>query len=299
MSCTNCKSDDCFEVDSQDCAKGCNEPVDTDCVFLNLSNKTASKLPNIGITKGSTLTYVLKKFDDLLGNSASANFSTFNLNGLNVGTEIKTLKQFSEAITLLLKNIDGKFPSLAEDIEDLSEDLESLTSLLESLIKINVSNSTLQVNSTDEIRTVINKIMSYLEDIEIPSQLEFKDSNTIEFNYSSSQVSGDVKIDPDPNNIISKTDEGLYAANRSVSSILDSIKNNETLKAVFSTLVSEALPCFSFDIMSNTNSPIKYINCLGTEVTTTARANVLLKLTDVKRIITAPSESLKITFKGI
>ncbi len=298
MACTNCnKQDDCFEVVTSKCDEGCKDIVLTDCIFHNTNGD--AKLFNLGITTGTQLKYILLALDKKLENTLISNFSGFNMHGLNLETEILTLQEFVEAVTLQTKELKDDIVELDAETASINLNLDDLTELVGSIININVSNTELNINSTDEIRVVINKILSYLDDFEIPDPIVFNDSETVEFSQSGNAVIADIKISQEIGNTLLKRDDGLYTAHLSISSILSKINADASLKSAFSALVLQSFPCFSFDIMATSNSPIKYVNCLGTEVTVTAKSNILLKLTDVKSIITSPSENIVITFKGI
>jgi len=296
MSCN--KGDKCFEIVKQACDPGCEHITDTDCVFHNLDGNQLSKLPNIGIVAGTTLKRILKAIDEKFALTNIADFSNFNMHGLDVGTEIKTLKQFVEASTKNLQDLQIQINDWEQQLESLETDVTELGELFDTLNKINVSNSTLNINSTDELRTVINKILSYVEDL--PTDLdtpEFSSSSTISFSNSNNEYTAESVLNPDPANIIKKTDQGLYATNQAPSSILNTIQTNNTLKEQFNSIIT--LPCFSFDLMASNNSPVSYVNCNGDTVNITVNANILKRLSDVRYISTPPSDILKITFKGI
>lgn len=304
MSCTNCTKipehkDNCFDIEgNNDCDPGCPNGIsDTDCVFYNTKRSALLKLPNLGIFDSVSLSYLFRKIDEKFANSAFADFSKFDLHGLDVGTAIKTLKQFSEEITLQLKNVKD-LQSLTEDeIEELNSLVEDVSTIVDALVNINVSNSTLNINSTDDLRTVINKILSYVEDINTDNSITFSDSETINVTSSGSEFILEVNIDSSVNNIIKKTGEGLYATYKPTGETLNDIKNNTTLKTTFNSLVQ--YPAFIFDIFSTgVNSNVKYIASNGQEVIVIAEKDKLLHLTDVRQIITSPSKTLTITFKG-
>ena len=299
MSCNKCKPpvDDCFEIDKVKCDEGCDLHLSTDCIFH--TTYTDGFLPNIGIKGGSSLRYILKQIDKKLGMFSGADFSVFNLHDLNLTIEIKTLQQFAEAITKLTEELKLKDADLETDITAFSLDVDDINEAIDNIIKIAVSNSTLGINNTDELKQVLIKIISYVEDIQIPVEKSFDDSRSIQFGGNNKTVLAEVKISANPGNTIVLNDDGLYSAHISTSTILNSINTNPELKELFKSLVTQSFPALAYDIMSSTNTPIKYINSLGDEVTVTAKANFLLKLVDVKNIITPPTNSLSITFKGI
>lgn len=299
MSCH--KKDNCFEVEEPKCSVGCDHPTDAGCVFFNLSKDQLLKLPNLGILSGTTLEYILRKIDEKLGSTTVADFSTFNLHNLSIGNEIKTLKQFSEAITLHQKNQDDAQKETSDSLLILKEDLDDLTSLIDEVDKPELSDTVVGVNNTDDIKQVLSKILTYIGSIGVASStLHFSDSETISFSQSTTGVTAGVKLSPEGNNIILETAEGLYAAHKSTGSILKDIQDSETLKATFNTLVRNAIPCFSFDIInSNPDTIIQYINCIGDTAKATAQKDVVLSLSNVRKVVTPPSRTLSITFKGI
>lgn len=304
MSCTNCNKipehiDNCFEIEGDNnCDPGCPNGIsDTDCVFYNTKRSTLLKLPNLGIFDSVSLSFLFRKIDEKFANSGFADFSKFDLHDLDVGVTIKTLKQFSEEITLQLKNVKDKQILTEDEIEELNGLVEDISSVVDSLVNINVSNSTLNINSTDDLRTVINKILSYVEDINTDNSITFSDSETINVTSSGNEFIAEVNIDSSTNNIIKKTEEGLYATYKPTSETLNDIKNSTTLKTTFNSLVE--FPPLIFDIFSTgVNSNIKYVASNGQEVTVIAEKDKLLHLTNVRQIITSPSKTLTITFKG-
>lgn len=305
MSCTNCKNEipktykeNCFEIEgNKNCDPGCKSIVDTDCVFFNTKRSPLLKLPNIGIYDSVALSYLFREIDEKFGQTNIADFSKFNLNGLDVGTTIKTLKQFSEAITLQIKNIKDKQTENDVELEELNSLIEDLSSVVDSLVQINVSNTTLNINSTDDLRTVLNKILSYVEDIDTDNSIEFTDSSTINFTSSGGNFIAESIINPAVNNIIKSTDEGLYATYKPTSETLNDVKNSNVLQDTFNSLVK--FPPFIYDILSSeNNSNIRYVTDNGQEVTVVAQKDKLLHLTNVRRVITSPSKTLTITFKG-
>lgn len=305
MGCTNCKNeipeykDNCFEIDgNKDCDPGCKNGIsDADCVFYNSKGTPLLRLPNIGVFDSISLSYLFRKIDEKFSQTGVADFSKFNLNGLDLEKEIKTLKQFSEEVSLQIKNIKEKQAVTEEDIESLEESISDLSDVVDELININVSNTTLNINSTDDLRTVINKILSYVEDIDVDNSIEFTDSTSINVTSSGNSFIAESIINPSSNNIIKSTDEGLYATYKPTSETLNDIRNNSTLKDVFNTLVE--FPAFIYDIYSSeTNQNIKYITNTGQEVNVVAQKDKLLHLTNVRQVLTSPSKTLTITFKG-
>lgn len=304
MGCKNCSTvpeykNNCFEITGdKNCDPGCESILDTDCVFYNSLNSSLLKLPNLGIYGATAISYLIRTIDEKFGQTNIADFSKFNLNGLDVGIEIKTLKQFSEAISLQVKNIKEKQVVDEESISDLEELVDALSDVIDSVININVSNTTLNINSTDKLQTVINKILSYVEDIDTDNSIEFTDSTSVNVTSSGNSFVAEVVVSSDSNNIIKSTEEGLYASYKPTSDTLNDIKNNTILKNTFNSLVE--LPAFIYDIFSSeNNSNIKYISVTGQEINAVAQKDKLLHLTDVRQIITSPSKTLTITFKGI
>lgn len=300
--CHNCeeqKVENCFEIETPKCDEGCENITSTDCIFHNISNTDQSaKLFNIGVTKGSSLKYILKKIDSKLELLLTTDFSAFNLNGLE--GEIRTIKEFSELITSELKKLRIINAENIETFEEIDKDLEDLDEILTDVVNINVSNSTLNITSTDKLKTVLNKILSYVEDINtsILTTDQFDNSESIALSVTQGIVRADVIVSPESGNILSIKEQGLYATSPSVTSLLKAIKDNPSLLNTFSALVNSVSEGLRFEIMSETNTPIKYINLQGVELVETAKANILLTLTGVKRVLTTPSSSLQITNKG-
>lgn len=299
--CHNCPpKKNCFEVEVPHCDEGCKDVLSTDCIFHNITNEDQSaKLFNIGVTKGSSLKYILKQIDGKLELLITTDFRSFNLNGLS--GEIETIKQFSELITLELKKLRDVNIETYENFTEIEQDLLTLFDKVDKLININVSNSELSIVSTDTLKTVLNKIIDYTANININSVLvsgQFQDSDSVDFSVSGGVVRGEIKISEQQGNILSVQEDGLYATNQSISNILQQISTNPDLKAVFASLVASTTPPATYDIMSDDNTPIEYISSKGVKLTAQAKANVLLQLKDVKHIITPPNTTLRIVNKG-
>lgn len=304
MSCKNCNEplkDNCFEIESNDCYGGCENTVTTDCVFHSVRTKSIGSLPNIGVTDGASLQYILKQIDNKLGLFLNADFKSFNLHGLP--GEINNIKQFVELTTGEIAKLIDKDSVIKSNITEILEALSIINEDLEDIIEINLSNSTLGIVNTDELKSVLGKIITYVADINLLpslSESQIEDTNTINLSVSGGVLSADVKISPDSGNIIKETDNGLYAVTPSITSILNTIQSDTVLWSKFVSLVKDANTVFDYDIMSSDkNIPIKYINSLGTEVQETAKANVLLQLNNVRRVITSPTTTLRIINKGL
>lgn len=298
MSCN--KKNNCFELEEPKCKTGCDENIKSGCVFFNLDGDQTLRLVNLGILSSTSLDYILKKIDDQFGQSQNANFSLFNLHGLNVGTEIKTLKQFVEAITLKQSEDEESIKENSDLLDILKDDLLALQKELSDLNSPSISNLKVGVNNTDDIKEVLVKILSYISSLSEPVETTYQDSETIDFSASGNEVTANVVLDDDPNNIIKNTGKGIYAAHKSTSSVLQNIKDSNQLKSQFKDLVVSSLPCFAFDILnSDSDTIIKYINCNGDDASDTARKNILLPLENVRRVVTSPTKTLAITFKGI
>lgn len=298
--CNDCdKTTNCFEVDTGDCNKGCEDVLSTDCIFHNILNDNqSSKLYNIGVTKGTSLSRILKSIDEKLSQLLTSDFSKYDMNGLNIENNIFNIKDFVFQITKKVKELEEKNADVVEITDQLNDDLSDLTEQVEAIVNIGISNSELNINNTDSIEVVLNKIIAGLTTLEV-IEYESDDTASIKMQISNGVISADVKISDIDANIISIQDDGLYATHQSTTAILKSINDSAALQKTFTGLVNKGFPSFSFDIMAATNQIVKYINILGEEVPVTAKANTLLKLTDVKRIVSVPSTNLTITFKGI
>lgn len=292
----------CIEVINPiSCDKGCETTSTTDCIFHNINNDDQSaKLPNIGIPLGTTLKYILKAIDRKLGEAINTNFKLFNMHGLNTNIEITNIQEFVEAITAALKT-NGDFTTLLSDeLEALGEVVSALTETVELNNNPNLSNSALNINTTDTVSIVLGKLITYLNDLPEPiAPKNFENSDTITFSSNTTTVTADLKLSAQSGNRGIILEDGFYVTDPSISYILESIRTNPELKVLFTNLINGSFPPFSYDIMSTTNQAITYINRYNTEVTVTAQANKLLVLNDVKKIITNPVTGLTITFKGI
>lgn len=298
--CKNCKPqpcNNCLEIEEAKCADLCDDVLSTDCIFHNVpATDPTAKLFNIGVTKGSSLKYILKKIDARLGLLLTSDFSSYNTNGLG---NIDNIKQFIELVTAKIKTLVEKDEELTTDIENLETDLEAVSDTIEDIIKIKVSSSLININNTDELRTVLLKLISYVEDIQMPEQLSFTDTASIAFSQSGNQVSASFKISEVSGNTLILKDDGVYNSNPSISSLLTLIKEQPELKEMFDNLVKDSIPTSNFEIMSDTNQIINYVGKGGVALTATAKANTLLKLKNVQLIKTTPTAGLQITYKGI
>lgn len=296
MSCKNLNTtvDKCFEVEEQTCSKGCDPVVTTDCIFHDVKGP-AAKLYNLGVLEGSSLTYILKQIDKRLELMLTTDFSSFNMYGLS--NDISTIKEFVEMITKKVTEQETQIKISNINLEDAVKDIADLVDVLDGVIEIGLSSSKLGINTTDDINAVIKKLVGYLENFTAVNTISFDNSNSISYSKVGSKVLSEVKLSEVSGQTLQILDDGLYTANPSVTGILNAIKDNPELTTIFKSLIS--FPPFKFDIMSDENRPIKYVNEQGDTVTATARANTLLKLTDVKEIITSPITGLTITFKGI
>lgn len=293
----SCITNDCFEIEEPKCGKGCDPVVNTDCIFHNVaSTDQSAKLFNIGVTTGSSLKHILKQIDKKLEYLLSTDFNSFNVDSLGV---IENIKQFAEAVNSKIKELEEINTLNNSTFEIITTNLETLSSTLGEVINIDVSNSTVNVNSTDTLRAVLIKILSFLEDINNPLSLEFEDTASINFTANSNIVSADLNISAVQGNTIRILDDGLFSVNPSITSILTAIKDNPELKALFKELVTSSLPASEFNIMSESNAIIKWRDINGIDLTSTAKANTLLKLENVRQIISAPTTGLTITYKGI
>lgn len=295
MSCNKCKEDKCFEIESPDCDDGCSQIIPTNCIHHNVDGNSSSKLFNLKIVKGASLNYILKAIDEQLSLLLSADYSSFNLQ--DELADITNNKEFVEYISLRLKNLEDKHLEIVEDVEEINATLSEIMLSLDEIINISVSSSKLNINTSDDLQLVLNKLIQFIEDISIPTPLQFEDSSTVDFSTMGNKISADVILSEQAGNTLRKLDDGLYSSNPSVSSLLNTINTNPELKNLFNSLV--LYPSFKFDIMSDSNRNITYINQIGVEVVATAKKDVLLQLTDVREIITIPVAGLNITFKGI
>lgn len=291
--CNDCyKESNCFEVDGNPCDEGCKIHLDTDCISYGQNN---TKLFNIGITKGTSLSHILKLINDKLGLLLTADFSKYDMNGLNIENKIFSIKDFVFYITKKVKELENSNASLIELTESLDEDIESLTDLINEINIPGISNSDLDINNTDSIKDVLIKIINNLSTNN--QELEFNDSDSISFSKTNNSILASVKLSEDAGNIIKINEDGLYASNISITTLLNLISTNPALSTKLNNLIKPHP--LKYDIMSESTQIIKYINTLGDEVSVTAKANILLKLENVKTILTAPTTSLVITFKGI
>lgn len=293
----DCINNDCFEIENSLCGKGCDPVVSTDCIFHNVaSTDQSAKLFNIGVTTGASLKHILKKIDDQLELLLTTDFASFNMSGLG---EVSNIKQFAEAVATKIKELYYKDILIDQTFEVIATNLTALSDQITSINNIDVSSSVVNVNSTDTLKAVLIKILSFLEDINNPLELEFEDTNSIKFTTNSNIISADVNISATSGNTIQLLDDGLYAVNPSITSILEAIKTIPELKELFSSLVTSSLPSSKFEIMSEYNQIIKYLDSNNETLTVTAKANTLLKLKDVKQIISTPTTGLTITYKGL
>lgn len=307
--CNNCHNelifkpkDDCFEVETIKCDEGCENVIPTDCVFHNIDGDDQSaKLPHIGVYAGTSLRYILKQINKKFGEYLSADFSAFNMHGMNSSLPIDNLKTFVEATTANLKVLKDTDVQLASQIEGLSTQIQLLGEVVNVLNKPEISNSKLNIASTDTLKAVLSKIVTYVDsiNIQLSQDYDFQNSETVEFSTSGKSVTASVKISEKSSNRAVLEEDGLYVTDSSISATLSTINSDPQLKALFTSMVKNNFPCFYYDIMSSKNQNILYINCIGDEVKATANAGKLLSLKDVRRMITVPEAGLTITFKGI
>lgn len=294
MSCKKCNENpDCFN-DTPKCDEGCEEILSTDCIFHNIQNTDQSaKLPNIGVEKGSSLKYILKQIDGKLELLLTTDFSSFDMNDIG---KVNNIKQFSELITSKIKLLLEADEDTIKALTEISGMLATLATSLNKVININLSNSTLDINSTDELKEVLVKIISYIESVETTS-LQIEDTSSVNLLYLNKTLSADLKVSQQDGNIITILEDGVFASNPSIKNLISSIKSNPGLLTMFNDLIKPS--GFEYNVMSEIVTPIKYINTQGEEIVVTAQANKLLKIRDVKRIISIPTKETIITNKGI
>lgn len=295
MSCQSCKEEQCLEVVNLPCDDGCPDIVNTDCIYHNVDVNTSSKLFNLGIVSGASLNHILKSIDERLSLILTADYGAYNFQ--DPTANITNNKEFVEYISLRIKKIEDQDKISAESLLEIDKVLCNVLELLDKIIHTGTSSSRLNINTTDKLSDVIKKIVEHLEDLVIPSATQFQNGVTVKFVPSGNKVSSEVILSEMTGNTLRVVEDGLYSSNPSVTSLLKLIKDNPELQNLFNSLVS--YPSFKFDIMSDTNRYIEYINNLGEKVTETAKKDVLLKLSDVKTILTIPVSGLTITFKGI
>lgn len=309
--CNNCHQesekyrykDDCFQVEQTRCDEGCPETHSTDCIFHNIDGEDQSAaLPHLGIYAGTSLTYILKQINKKFGEYVTADFSGFNMNGIDEGLTIDTLKSFVEAVTASLKVLKTNDNTLGNKISTLTTSLESLLTLVDTYNKPELSSAKLNVNSGDTVKAVLSKLITYIESISSSVQeanYSFQDSESIEFSTSGNAVTAIVKVSEKSGNRAFLEEDGIYVTDSSVTALLNAISTDSSLKETFTGIVKSTFPCFYYDLLSAKNQVISYINCVGDVVSVTAKANQVLQLKDVRRILTVAGAELTITFKGI
>lgn len=285
---------------NDDCCKQCSQYITTDCIYYdeNGTGVNSKKLLNIGVTSGSYLSSILRKIDDKLGTLLSSSFESYEMNGFNTDGAVKNIKDFVDVITAAVRANVNSIAELQELIEGLDEDYTTLEESIEDNNKPELSNAEFNINNTDTVAVVLSKIIDALVDLK-SEELQYLDTSSVTLVETDNSLSADVNISETFGNIISIKDDGLYAQHPSISGWLDSIKTQPELLALFTGLVNTSFPAFTFDLISTETLIINYINILGNSVNVTVNANVLKTITDVKRVVTPPSTTLRITFKGI
>jgi hypothetical protein len=103
--CNDCeKTPTCFEIKK---CEPCKAPISTSCLYYNLENQESSHLLALGVENGTPLNTVLEQLTKKVNLVATPNYTTFTIPYLKGKTTVTNIKQFSEAVSLELGNLNS------------------------------------------------------------------------------------------------------------------------------------------------------------------------------------------------
>ena len=103
--CNDCeKTPTCFETKK---CEPCKAPISTSCLYYNLENQESSHLLALGVENGTPLNTVLEQLTKKVNLVATPNYTTFTIPYLKGKTTVTNIKQFSEAVSLELGNLNS------------------------------------------------------------------------------------------------------------------------------------------------------------------------------------------------
>lgn len=297
MSCNNnCKKktchkcypvqENCYDADIQNCPTPCpNGTYDTDCIFLKIENKS-SALPNIGTNSTTSLTKVIQNINKYLSFSGAVNLSginwyTFNPEEKDLSKVYNTVQHISD-LFLSFKLVDD---GLQEQITDLVFGILSLQTFVNTINMPQVSGVKTNVNTTDNIKGVLTKLIYFLENL----------SPTVVNNYNV-----DVEISSQQGNKTILLPDGIYTPDTSALTILDEICNTLELTDKFKQMVNKSGLKHRFYLSNSSASglEVQYVSYENQTLTVSVPQNGGVEISNVKKVITNPSSTLTITYKG-
>jgi len=102
--CLDCDKPTCFEIKK---CEPCKAPISTSCLYYNLENQESSHLLALGVENGTPLNTVLEQLTKKVNLVATPNYTTFTIPYLKGKTTVTNIKQFSEAVSLELGNLNS------------------------------------------------------------------------------------------------------------------------------------------------------------------------------------------------
>lgn len=222
-------------------------PISTSCVYYNLYDTELGDLVNLDIQSGTSLTIILQKIDEYLGNITGANFSGFSLACLGEDYTITNLKEFAEAVAC-------EICSLRECCAFISNPSLDTTNA-----------ECIGINPDDTLKQVLEKLavkICNLYENETPD-LTVIQTPSVALDASGAKghtLRADVKRSPDNGNLLEERPNGLYVtvsddfvknvvnnselnlSDETIQNLLNAIKNNTELKNLFCSICNDD-PC--------------------------------------------------------
>ena len=202
-----------------------------DIFFKSCENN--DRLDNLNLEEGTDLSTILKKIDYKLGdNINSVNFSALSLVYLFSKYDIKTIKNFTEAVSLELGYNNTKVITLSNALNAQAATISFNSTKLEAIRIPNIVDSAnIGFTVNDTVNSVLQKIVEKFNNLNIVStvQLNQQDTNTFDVSLTgvgNTTIRGNVKVSNTANNKIQVFSDGLYVASSSVSTTLPTLYIN-------------------------------------------------------------------------
>lgn len=185
-------------------------PTDASCIYFNLVSDGG--LPCIGVQAGTNLKTILEKIDVALCALVPFNFSSYNLGCLNSPTTISTFKEFAEKVATDVCTTKTNVTTLTNSVNILSATIASIN------VPVITDSCSIGILATDTIKQILQKLVTKIcslpaSSVDSSPILTTIDSNSVSFTTSGTKnhnISADVKISNDADNILEERVDGLY-----------------------------------------------------------------------------------------
>lgn len=281
----NCQNSQCFDLDQQSCKTPCeNGVMSTDCIFYNIEGG-GQHLKGLNIKTSTSLTRILKSIDSVIktGNISLAGINWYELNETekNLSTPFNAI-QFIADILHSLKEEDS---AIIELISSIQSSLQLLTNEVDEINSPLLSSSKVGVNTTDDLKECLNKILSFID--EFPEPIV----NNYNVNAEISSAQGN-KLIQLPN--------GLYVPDTSASTVLQEICDVQENTEKFKMMVRKAGLKHKFHLSNSHNSSVQvqYTTADGNAMSVAVPANGSITIDNVRKLDTSPTSTLTITYLG-